>query len=100
MTRILYFLVTLLFRGVIWAQIVVIDDTVATPTQAVIHVRVTNADGSPYTNSCSYRVSEGAGFSTLVNDVNTALFSGANSDARPGSLINGRDHIFVAGTRI
>src|SRR5579862_8120031 len=77
-----------------------------TATQAIIRVQT---DQSGF---CSYRVSEGGSFIALVNDVNTALFSGANSDARPGSIITGLSatrigslsrgsaHVFVAGTRL
>jgi len=76
-----------------------------TSTQAIVRVR-TDQPGF-----CTYRVSEGASFSALVNDVNPVLFSGANSDARAGSIITGLDagrlaetslgseHVFVAGTR-
>lgn len=49
---------------------------------------------------CTYRVSEGSSFSSSVNDVNPALFSGSNSDSRPGSVIEGNVHTFVAGTRL
>src|SRR5579883_2604823 len=100
MNKAIFLVLALVIPGGILGQTVVIDDTIATPTQAVIHVRVTNADGTPYANSCSYRVSEGAAFSALVNDVNPVLFPGSNSDARAGSLINGKDHIFVAGARV
>jgi len=76
-----------------------------TSTQAIVRVR-TDQPGF-----CTYRVSEGQGFSAMVNDVNPALFSGANSDARAGSIIagipsdrgrspsTGSEHVFVAGTR-
>jgi hypothetical protein len=47
-----------------------------------------------------YRISEGLWFTTLVNDVNPDLFPESNSDARPGTIINGQDRYFVAGTRI
>lgn len=76
-----------------------IEVTGATPTQAVVHVSALNADGSPYTGTCTYRASEGNTFTSPVNDVNPALFPGANSDARSGSTINGKDHYFVLGTR-
>lgn len=64
-----------------------------TSVQAI--VRVT----TDHVGFCAYRVSEGPSFSAEVNDVNTSLFSGANSDSRPGSIITGNSHIFVAGTR-
>jgi len=76
-----------------------------TATQAIIRV-TTDQSGN-----CTYRISEGDTFSALVNDVNPALFAGANSDARAGSIITsidarritpgapGTQHLFVAGTR-
>jgi hypothetical protein len=76
-----------------------------TSTQAIVRVR-TDQPGF-----CTYRVSEGPGFSAMVNDVNPAIFSGANSDGRDGSIITGissgrggspsagSEHVFVAGTR-
>ena len=82
------------------AQTVTVDVPNATPTQAIIHVRAVNADGSPFAAACTYRISEGAAFVSVVNDVNPALFAGSNSDARPGSIANGAHRYFVAGTRI
>jgi len=76
-----------------------------TAAQAIIHVH-TDQRGF-----CTYRLSEGSAFRELLDDVNPNLFAGANSDARPGSIINGADsssfspsnnatdHTFVAGTR-
>ena len=76
-----------------------------TATQAIIRVK-TDQPGF-----CSYRVSEGGSFTALVNDVNPTLFTGANSDARSGSILTGMsatrtggvntgsEHVFVAGTR-
>ena len=64
-----------------------------TATQAVIQV-VTDQAGN-----CNYRASERASLTPLVHDVNPSLFSSSNSDARPGSQINGTSHIFVLGTR-
>lgn len=61
--------------------------------QAIVRV-TTNQSGN-----CTYRISEGSVFNAEVNDVNTVLFSGANSDARSGSIINGTSHVFVGGTR-
>ena len=71
-----------------------------TPTQAVIHVKASNADGSPYAGACTYRISEGTSFTALVNDVNPALFPGSQQDNRAGAVMtNGSDRYFVAGTR-
>ncbi len=64
-----------------------------TNTQAIVWVRTDQA------GNCTYRISTSTAFSPLINDVNTTLFSGANSDARSGSLVNGKDHYFVAGAR-
>ncbi|MBZ5603460.1 MAG: hypothetical protein LAO79_14260 [Acidobacteriia bacterium] len=76
-----------------------------TATQAIVRVR------TDQTGFCTYRVSEGAGFNAPVNDVNASLFSGSDSDSRPGSIVRqiesnrfsqftgGSDHVFVAGTR-
>lgn len=64
-----------------------------TPTQGVIRV-TTDQPGN-----CTYRVSEGSIFVANVDDTNPNLFKEANSDARLGSLIQAKSHIFVAGTR-
>ena len=88
--RSIYFLalsVTLAFGKTQVAQVKV------TPTQALVEVK-TDQPGN-----CVYRISESSTLSPLVNDVNTALFPGANSDARAGSVIRDTDHRFVAGTR-
>ena len=81
------------------AQTVSVDVRDVTSTQAIVHVTAANADGSPYAGSCTYQISEGLSLGTLVNDVNPALFAGSSSDARPGSIVSGRDRYFVAGTR-
>jgi hypothetical protein len=65
-----------------------------TATQARIQVK-TDQPGN-----CTFQVSEGASIGTLVNDVNTSLFAGSNSDARAPYLITGSSHIFIAGNRI
>ena len=63
-----------------------------TNTQAVVWV---NTDQS---GNCTFAVSE-TGASSPVNDVNETLFPGSSSDARTGSVVQGQDHWFVAGTR-
>lgn len=68
----------------------------STATQAVI------AYSAPDTAACSVKVSERNSFGAdyaPVHDVNTALFPGADSDARSGSVVHGRSRIFVAGKR-
>lgn len=82
------------------AQTVTIDVKSATATQAIIHVSAVNPDGSPVAGPCTYRVSEGPSFSASVNDVNPALFVGSNLDSRAGSIIDGKDRYFIAGTRL
>jgi hypothetical protein len=65
----------------------------ATPQQLLV---VTTTDQPGF---CTYRVSEGSTFAAPVNDVNAGLFAGSNSDARNGSIIDGRSHTFVVGLR-
>ena len=68
-------------------------------TQAIIVVK-TNQSGN-----CTYRASEGSSLSTMVNDVNTTLYPGLNTDARAGSLPGSSIstvqslHTFVLGGR-
>src|SRR5580658_6625214 len=70
-----------------------------TATQAVITVS-TDQGGN-----CTYTASEGPALGAPVNDVNPALFSGSNSDTRPGAfpgqsiLMVAAVHTFVLGTR-
>jgi hypothetical protein len=61
------------------------------PTQMQAKVTV-HTDQS---GNCSYRVSRGSSFSSNIPD----LSENGNTDARAGSLVNGSEHIFVAGTR-
>ncbi|HEV8147685.1 MAG TPA: hypothetical protein VGP79_14950, partial [Bryobacteraceae bacterium] len=65
-----------------------------TATQAVLAV---NTDQS---GNCTYRASEGSVLGALVNDINSSLFAGANSDARPGSIVRGKLRKFVLGSRV
>jgi hypothetical protein len=64
-----------------------------TNTQALVWVR-TDQPGN-----CTYRISESDSLTPVVNDTSEALFPGSSSDARPGSVVQGNDHSFVAGTR-
>src|SRR5580704_3370542 len=88
----------LLFTVPAWAT-TTISLIEPTATQAVITVS-TNQPGN-----CTYAASEGSTLSASVNDVNTSLFPGSNSDSRPGA-IPGQSissvvgvHSFVLGTR-
>src|SRR6266849_310947 len=49
--------------------------------------------------NCTYAISTAAGLSPVVDDNNSALFAAANSDARAGSIVSGKDHYYIAGTR-
>src|SRR5262249_15946260 len=64
-----------------------------TAMQAVL--MYTASDDRP----CTLRVSESPMLSPLVPDVDPALFPGSNLDSRSGNLSNGRDRVFVVGTR-
>jgi hypothetical protein len=64
-----------------------------TNTQALISV-LTDQPGN-----CVYRISVSSSLSPVANDVNEALFPGSSSDARTGSVVQGNQHMFVAGTR-
>jgi hypothetical protein len=64
-----------------------------TSSQAIISYDAPDA-GTP----CTVEVSESSAYAPLVYDVDPSLFSGANSDARYGSLPSGVTRVFVAGT--
>jgi len=63
--------------------------TDSTPTAVILRY------AAPTLASCTLEVSESPTYVPLVPDVDTALFPGANSDARNGS--QGRDRTFVVG---
>jgi hypothetical protein len=64
-----------------------------TATQAVI------AYTAPSDAPCTFQVSEGNVISTLVHDVDPAIFAGSNQDNRPGSLSFGASRTVVVGKR-
>jgi hypothetical protein len=82
----------LFFKMAAWGT-TVITAVQVTQTQAVIKVTTDQA------GSCAYRVSENSLFTPLVHDVDPALFTGYNLDSRAGSMIQGTQHVFVAGKR-
>ena len=65
----------------------------ATQTQAVIRI-ITDQPGA-----CAYRASENNSLTPPVHDVDATLFTGFNLDSRPGSTIQGSQHVFVLGAR-
>ncbi|MGO9097428.1 MAG: hypothetical protein ACLQGV_19685 [Bryobacteraceae bacterium] len=101
----------LVVAGVLWwpatggAQITDLTVQGVTPTQAIVSYT------APTEAACRVEVSESRGFSTLVHDVNSALFPGADLDSRTPALFRaaapkplpghnvGRSRVFVAGKR-
>lgn len=75
------------------AQISNVQTVGASNTQALISYQ------APSVDSCSVAVSETSDFSKLVPDVNPNLFDKADSDQRPGSVVDGVSRIFLAGAR-
>lgn len=92
-------LITRIFIWIGWCSLLLhatttilsVDPTATTATARVQTDQIGN---------CTFRVSEGNALpGVAVNDVNTTLFPGSNSDARLGSEIIGHIHSFTAGTR-
>lgn len=65
----------------------------------VSNVQALIAFEAPPATSCSVAISEQSDFSSLVPDVNPALFNGADSDKRAGGAVEGNNRIFLAGAR-
>src|ERR1019366_4042133 len=68
--------------------------TGVTNTQAVF------AYIAPDSNPCTVEISESVTYSPLVHDVDSTLYSGANSDARGSGISNGTSRIVVVGARL
>lgn len=72
------------------------------------HVRVTPSHNrlvfeydAPSSSACTIEVSESASYAPVVNDVNTTLFTGSNSDLRtidPNPIQQDNHRVFIVGT--
>ena len=76
-----------------WAQVSNVEVIGSTNVQTVIRFQ------APSDDPCSVEISESSDFSSLVHDVNPALFPAENLDNRAGSVTEGRSRTFVAGKR-
>jgi hypothetical protein len=83
----------IVFLGQLSAQSLTVQVKGTTATQAVLAYTAQNA------KRCTVKVSESSTLAPLVHDVDPALFSGSNSDFRPGALSNGESRVFVVGKR-
>jgi hypothetical protein len=76
-----------------WAAVTNVAVQGTTSTQAVLKYTAPDEGG------CSVEVSESAGFSPLVHDVDPGLFAGSNLDSRSEGTSNGSERVFVIGKR-
>jgi hypothetical protein len=75
-------------------------DTLSTSVVGTSNTQAILAYTAPDSNPCTVHVSENAGLTPLVHDVDTALFTGADSDSRTGAFSATTSRIFVAGKRM
>jgi hypothetical protein len=82
-----------LAAAAVFGQIGGVEVGGATSTRAILRYT------APSAAACAVEVSESSTYAPLVNDVNPALFAGANSDARFAALARGNKRTFVVGKR-
>lgn len=73
--------------------------SLAVQVSGVTNTRAVLTYTAPDGNPCTVEVSENATYSPLVHDVDSTLFTGANSDAQISGISNGTARIVVIGAR-
>ncbi|MGI8990511.1 MAG: hypothetical protein ACR2I2_13155 [Bryobacteraceae bacterium] len=91
--RFVLYLSCLLLAGSIEAAITGVTVSGATSTRAIVSYT------APDASACSIEVSENAGYTPLVQDVDPTKFAGANLDNRADNVNSGRTRNFVVGKR-
>ncbi len=84
---------TFLLAGVSTAQILTVDASQVTATQAILTYT------APSASACTLQVSQSSTLAPPVHDVDASLFPGSNLDGRAGNTANALQRSFVVGTR-